>query len=183
MINQEEIIIAGYGGQGTLLAGTVLAQAGLESGKNVTSFPSYGAEMRGGIANCTTVISDDEIGSPVVSKPATLIILNNLSLRKFLPRLQENGLLITNSSLVTDRIERKDIKLVNVPATGIAEKEIGNVKTANMVMLGAYLKHQPIIPLESLLKAIEILFANKKELISLNQRAAKLGYDYATKNR
>lgn len=175
---KEEIIIAGAGGQGILFAGELLARAATDVGKYVTFFPSYGAEIRGGSANCMVVISDKEIGSPVVFHPSTLVILNNLSLDRFLGRLKEKGLLLINSSLVNTEINHSGIEIVRIPASEIAEKRVGNIKTANLVILGKYLAKRKIIPIENVLRSIEIVLNGKKELISLNSKALEYGYIY-----
>jgi 2-oxoglutarate ferredoxin oxidoreductase subunit gamma len=136
---QNEIIIAGFGGQGVLLAGTLLAQAAIEQGLHTTWFPSYGAEMRGGTANSTVVVSTDEIGSPLAFNPNALIALNEPSLNKFMPRMIEGSVIIANSSIIPSDKEYK-IKPVFVPLTDIADKEIKNVKTANLTAVGALIK-------------------------------------------
>lgn len=136
---QNEIIIAGFGGQGVLLAGTLLAQAAIEQGLHTTWFPSYGAEMRGGTANSTVVVSTDEIGSPLAFNPNALIALNEPSLNKFMPRMIEGSVIIANSSIISPEKEFK-IKPVFVPVTDIADKEIKNVRTANLVAVGALIK-------------------------------------------
>ncbi|HCJ67640.1 MAG TPA: 2-oxoacid:ferredoxin oxidoreductase subunit gamma [Elusimicrobia bacterium] len=175
---REEIIIAGSGGQGILFAGELLAQAAMNIGKEVSFFPSYGAEIRGGSANCTVVISDKEIGSPVVFNPSSIIILNNFSLNCFLPRLKKGGLLVINSSLVNTEINRQDIEIVRIPASEIAEKKVGNLKTTNLVILGKYLGKKRIIPMENMLKSIKTVLNGEKELISLNSEALQYGYEY-----
>ena len=136
---QNEIIIAGFGGQGVLLAGTLIAQAAIEQGLHTTWFPSYGAEMRGGTANSTVVVSTDEIGSPLAFNPNALIALNEPSLNRFLPRMIDGSVIIANSSIIPSDKEYK-IKPVFVPVTDIADKEIKNVKTANLVAVGALIK-------------------------------------------
>lgn len=133
---KQEFIIAGFGGQGVLLLGQMLAYAGMLEGKQVSWMPSYGPEMRGGTANCTVVISDEEIGSPVVSQPSCVIALNLPSLDKFEPMVKPGGLLLINSSLVDREPRRDDIKAVALPATEIAS-ELGNIRVTNMVALGA----------------------------------------------
>lgn len=175
---QEELIIAGAGGQGILFAGELLAHAAMEAGKYVTFFPSYGAEIRGGSANCTVVISDEEIGSPVVTHPSSLIVLNNLSLGRFLPQVKKKGLFIVNSSLVNSKITRNDIEILEIPANEIAEKKVGSLRTVNLVALGFYLKKREIVPLESVGKALEKILKEKKELLSLNKKALEYGYTY-----
>jgi 2-oxoglutarate ferredoxin oxidoreductase subunit gamma len=136
----EEVIIAGFGGQGIMLTGKLLAQTAMEAGKEVTYMPSYGAEVRGGTANCMVVIAEKKIACPVVGKPDSLIVLNKASLNKFGPRLKNNGLLIMNSSLIDTEPNLDDsIDIVPVPADELAV-ELGSKKSANMVALGAYLQ-------------------------------------------
>ena len=134
----EELIIAGFGGQGIMLIGKLLAQTAMNCGKEVTYMPSYGAEVRGGTANCMLVISDSEIACPVVSNPNSMIIMNKASLTKFTPSLKNNGLLILNSSLINiEPVVDDSIEVIRLPADEIAV-ELGNIKAANMVALGAY---------------------------------------------
>jgi 2-oxoglutarate ferredoxin oxidoreductase subunit gamma len=136
----EEVIIAGFGGQGTMLAGKLLAQTAMRTGKEVTYMPSYGAEVRGGTANCMIIIADRKIACPVVGKPDSLIVMNKASLTKFGPRLKKGGLLVMNSSLIDIEPQLDEtIEIVKVPADEIAV-ELGNQKAANMVALGAYLQ-------------------------------------------
>jgi 2-oxoglutarate ferredoxin oxidoreductase subunit gamma len=135
---EYRIIIAGAGGQGTLFLGKVLAQAGMIEGKQVTWFPSYGAEMRGGTANCTVILSDEMIGSPVVFSPDILIAMNRASVERFQPQLKKKGLLLFDSSLISGIVFRENVVSVGIPATQIAGS-LGNTKAANMVMLGALL--------------------------------------------
>jgi 2-oxoglutarate ferredoxin oxidoreductase subunit gamma len=136
----EEVIIAGFGGQGTMLAGKLLGQTAMRSGKEVTYMPSYGAEVRGGTANCMVIIAESEIACPVVGRPDSLIVMNKASLTKFGPRLKTGGLLVMNSSLIDVEPQLDEtIEVVKVPADEIAV-ELGNQKAANMVALGAYLQ-------------------------------------------
>ena len=173
---REEVIMAGFGGQGIMFMGTVLAQAAMEENKKVTFFPSYGAEMRGGIANCTVIISDEEIGSPVVTNPGTVIALNQQSTNKFSQRLKKGGLLIIDSSLVGEEPAGNQIKKVKIAATRIAD-ELGDKRAANMVALGAYLKEVKILKLESLVKSLAHLLGEKKKgLLDINVKALESGY-------
>src|SRR5512133_2324038 len=133
---QTEIIIAGFGGQGVLFAGQLLAYAGMDEGKQVTWIPSYGPEMRGGTANCTVIISDDVIGSPLVLHPTAVIAMNRPSLDKYEPMVKPGGVLIINTSMVDRKAVRKDIKVVEVDANAMAEK-LGDKRMSNMVLLGA----------------------------------------------
>ncbi len=172
----EEIIIAGFGGQGVMSMGRLLAYIGMLENKNVSWFPSYGPEMRGGTANCTVIISSEPIGSPVTSTPTTAIVMNRPSLDKFEPMVKENGYLFINSSLIDKKAERKDINIYEVPANDIAE-EIGNPRVANMVMVGAYIGVTGIFSKE---KAIEAMKSSLKraeqEILELNEKAIERGY-------
>ena len=172
---REEIICAGFGGQGIVSMGRLLAWGALKYNKFVTFIPSYGAEMRDGTANCSVIISDGEIASPSIEFPTVLIIMNNVSLNKFEPRLHKNGLLIINSSLVDKKTKRKDIKVIQIPATEIAE-EIGQIKTANMVALGTYIGKSKIMPLKNLEESLPDVFPGaKKELLELNIKGLRKG--------
>ncbi|MDA8083275.1 MAG: 2-oxoacid:acceptor oxidoreductase family protein [Nitrospiraceae bacterium] len=148
----HKIIIAGSGGQGILFLGKTLAFAGMSEGKEVTWFPSYGAEMRGGTANCTVVIADEMIGSPVVLNPDILVIMNRISLDRFLPRLTRKGLLFYDSSLIPEPLTRG--RSVPVPATEIASA-VSTTRAANMVMLGAIVAKTGIVGMQSLRKVFE----------------------------
>ena len=172
----EKIIIAGSGGQGIMLLGKVLAVAAMREGKFVTLLPSYGAEVRGGTAHCMLVISEEEIGSPYVGKADTLIVMNQPSLERFIPRLKKRGLLIINSSLVDKGRLKKNIACaVAGPFTDIAIN-IGNIKVANMIALGAYLAQTKFISLKSAKVAIaEVAPKAKKNLVEINQRALEEG--------
>lgn len=173
----EDIIIAGFGGQGILFIGKLLAYAVMKEGRNVTWIPSYGPEMRGGTANCTVVISDEEIGSPVITAPHSLIIMNNPSLEAFETRLKPDGLLVINTSLVTLQPKRTDINIIRVPANKIAI-EVGNDKVANMVMLGAYIAKKRTVAKESILEALKkVLGPQKEELFQLNKTAFERGME------
>jgi len=177
MKTYNEIIIAGFGGQGVLLAGTILAQSAMEEGLNTTWFPSYGAEMRGGTANSTVIISDDEIGSPIAFNPSGLIALNALSLDKFLPKMSEKAVIIANSSII-NKDDYKNKNIIFIPISEIADKEIGNIKAANMVAVGALVKVLNVPALENVLNAVKTAFAKKEGLVELNIKAVKAGYDY-----
>jgi len=180
---QEEMIFSGFGGQGALFAGMVLAYAGMESGKNVTWIPSYGPEMRGGTAHVTIIISDEEIGSPVIRYPSATIVLNNPSMEKYEPLIKEGGVLVYNSSLITNTPTRSDIRYVPVPANEIASG-LGSVKMANMVALGALVTATGVLPLEAVTQALRNhLPESKSDLLEPNvqalQRGAKLGQPVA----
>lgn len=176
---QSEIIIAGFGGQGVLFAGQVLAYAALDAGKEVTWFPSYGPEMRGGTANCTVVIADEEIGAPLVRNPGAAILMNLPSLGKFEPRMKPGGTVILNTSLADRPVERDDLCVVALPATEIAE-ELGDKRMANMVMLGALMASTDFMPLELVIIALAThLPERKKHLLQANLAALERGRAYA----
>lgn len=173
----QDVMIAGFGGQGVLLAGKLLAYAGMLEGKQVTWFPSYGAEIRGGTANCTVIISDREIGSPVVQQPSAMLILNDASFVKFESRIQSCGNLFLNTSLVVRPSSRGDIARIEIRANDIAE-ELGDIRIANMVMLGAFLRKTGVVSLESVLSALKALLpARRHSLLVLNEKALKCGGD------
>lgn len=151
---QTEILIAGFGGQGVLFAGQLLAYAALDEGKQVTWIPSYGPEMRGGTANCTVIIADEEIGSPIVRNPTAVIAMNLPSLDKYEPLVKAGGVLVINESMVDHTATRKDITIAAVPANDIAEK-IGDRRMTNMVLLGALLANLQVLPLEAIEKALK----------------------------
>jgi len=171
----ERIIISGFGGQGVMLIGRLLAYAGMIEGKKVAWMPSYGPEMRGGTANCTVLISTKEIGSPIVSHPKVLIAMNQPSLDKFESNVNENGLIILNDSLIKREVKRDDVNVIKIPADDIADK-LGNSRAANMVILGAYVKKSGAVKLETIFKALEkALTGRNKKLLSLNKEALKQG--------
>lgn len=175
----EQIIMAGFGGQGILFLGKVIAEVGMSIGKNVSWIPSYGPEMRGGTANCSVVISDYEIASPIVREPDTLIAMNGPSLAKFEDKIKTNGRMIYNSSIINQNKFRSDIKSWPIPATELANK-LGNDKVANIVMVGAYSKLADVISSDDVLKAFSKLIpANKKDLYEVNLAAFKKGLEFA----
>lgn len=151
---QTEVIISGFGGQGVLFAGQLLAYAGLDNHREVTWFPSYGPEMRGGTAHCTVIVGDEEIGSPIVKNPAAAVVMNIPSLEKYEPLVREGGLLVVNGSLVDREPTRADIESVIVPANEVAE-EIGDRRYANMVMTGALLQRSGIFTLNEIGEALK----------------------------
>jgi 2-oxoglutarate ferredoxin oxidoreductase subunit gamma len=168
---EEKIIIAGFGGQGVVLAGNVIAQTALATNKNVAAMVSYGAEVRGGTANCTVIISDREIASPVVDNPSIAIILNEPSLDKYEDRVETNGLIILNSSLVKRDLVRKDVKVLRIKATDLAD-DLGNSKVANLILLGAFIKKTKIFTLDKVLEILPISFPKSKQnLIEINKKA------------
>ncbi|MHC4293331.1 MAG: 2-oxoacid:acceptor oxidoreductase family protein [Planctomycetota bacterium] len=178
----EEIIIAGFGGQGIMLTGRLLAQTAMEAGREVTYMPSYGAEVRGGTANCMVVVASDAIASPLVSNPDSLIVMNKASLQKFLPRLKEGGLLIYNSSL----IEQNDLEeisgrnnVLSVPANELAV-ELGSVKAANMVAIGAFLQKRGLFSPDAAAKSLPKVLAKRyHKTLPINTKALHRGAEYA----
>lgn len=171
----QGVIMSGFGGQGIISAGILLTYAGMVDGKHVTFFPAYGAEMRGGTANCSVVVSSEEVASPVVSTPDSLIVMNEPSLLRFEPALKPQGLLLINKSLVSSQPKRNDVNAVSIDANKIAE-EIGTVKCANMVMLGALINRTQAVSLESMIKTLPKVFPRaKKEMIDINVEALKRG--------
>ena len=173
-----ETTLAGFGGQGILSAGRILAYAGLVDGKHVSWYPSYGPEMRGGTANCGVVVADEDIGSPIISKPHAAIIMNIASLDKFEKELRKDGLLIVDSSLVPIRPVRTDLETYFIPATEIAS-EIGNKAFANIVMLGKLIGKTGIVSVESFESALKKTLSPKKHfMIPDEMKALKIGMDY-----
>jgi 2-oxoglutarate ferredoxin oxidoreductase subunit gamma len=176
---QTEIIFSGFGGQGVLFAGQILTFAGMDSGKEVTWMPSYGPEMRGGTANCTVIIADEEIGSPLVRHPQAVVVMNLPSLDKYESTLPENGVLIINGSLVNRDTTRTDIIHVIVPANEIAEK-LGNKRLTNMVLLGALLEKLPVLPMSAIDDALKNHLPERhRKFLPANLEALKLGAAFA----
>jgi 2-oxoglutarate ferredoxin oxidoreductase subunit gamma len=172
---QKEIIFSGFGGQGALFAGQVLAFAAMDAGYDVTWMPSYGPEMRGGTANCTVVIADEEIGSPTVKHPTASVVMNLPSLDKFEPLVTPGGVLIVNSSLVNRDPIRNDIIWLMIPAQEIAET-IGPRRLLNMVMLGALLDKLPILPLKAIKDSLAAHLPERhKNLLKSNLAALDQG--------
>ena len=169
-------IFAGFGGQGVLSMGLNLTQAAMLEGKHVTYLPSYGAEVRGGTANCTVAISDEEIASPVASSPEFIVAMNQPSLVRFQNQIQSGGLFFINSSLVEAEISRGDVDIINVSANRIAE-DLVSPRSANMVMLGAFIKKSNLVSLSSVIEGLKDAFKNKQKLIASNEEALKAGYD------
>ena len=175
----QDVIIAGFGGQGVMLVGNLLAQAGMEHGLEVSFIPVYGAEMRGGTANCTVVLDEHHIGSPLVREPMSTIILNEPSLAKFQPRLAADGVQIVNATLVAQNLLDAARRTVYIPVNDIAH-ELGNVKMANMVALGAWLKATGALPLNVVQDALNrVVSAHYAKLISANAKALEQGYNFA----
>jgi 2-oxoglutarate ferredoxin oxidoreductase subunit gamma len=170
-----EIILAGFGGQGVLLIGKLLAYAGMRAGREVTWMPAYGPEMRGGTCNCTVVLSDRPIGSPITKSPHGLIALNLPSLDKFEDSVRPGGIITVNTSLINRSPRRTDVMVVAVPANEVAI-ECGNAKAANMVALGAYLGASGITDLEQVKAILAESFAGKPALVAVNHAALSRGF-------
>jgi len=171
---QVEAKFAGFGGQGIMVAGKFLAEAGMEEGKQVIWIPSYGPEMRGGTAYCTVVVSDKPIGSPVINNPIHLIAMNRPSLEKFAPMVRPGGIILINSSLIPIRSERDDVDEYLVPCNQIAN-DIGNIRGPNMVVLGAYVGVSGIVGLDTIEHIIREEFKKKPQFIEMNVEAMKQG--------
>lgn len=172
---EAQFLIAGFGGQGVLLIGQLLAKAAMHDGMNVSWMPSYGPEMRGGEANCAVVISDEPIGSPLVTEPPIAVIMNKPSMLKFTPAMETGGLMLYNASLIDVAPDRDDITAVPVACNAIAE-QLGNARTANMVMLGAIIEKTHVISIDSAMEALRLTFGPKKEhLLPINRQAMEAG--------
>ena len=175
---QTEIIVAGFGGQGVLFAGQLLSYAAMDEGREVTWIPSYGPEMRGGTANCTVVISDEEIGSPMVRNPQAVIAMNLPSFDKYEPVIKTGGVLIVNASITNRPPSRTDIHTVMVPGNEVAES-LGDRRMTNMVLLGALLANLPVLSLEALERALKgHLPARHQRLLPMNLQALHRGAEY-----
>ncbi len=173
----EGIIFAGFGGQGIILSGKLICIAAMREGKNVSHIPSYGAEMRGGTANCSVVISDEEIASPLIRQPSICVVMNKPSLFKFEESVQAGGLLIYNTSLIDLKPSRDDIRAVPVQANDLAQEE-GNVRSANMIALGLLLRLKPeLAALDSVISALdEAVSARNRSLNIINTKSLKRGF-------
>jgi len=175
---KEEIILAGFGGQGIMLMGKLISYAGMKEGKEVSWMPSYGPEMRGGTANCTVIVSDKLIPSPMTTQPDSIIVMNLPSFDKFLPQVKSGGTVFLNSTLIEEDVKRDDIKVIKIPANEIAN-QLGNSKIANMVMLGSYIEKKDVIKLKTVKNSLEsVLSARNQDLIDLNLKALEKGKEY-----
>jgi 2-oxoglutarate ferredoxin oxidoreductase subunit gamma len=178
----KKTVFAGFGGQGVLMMGYVYAVAAMRDGHEVTYLPSYGAEVRGGTANCTVAVSDEEIFSPVASSPDFAVIMNNPSLSRFESAISEKGVVILNTSLVDGDITRTDITAVKLPANKIAREEFGNERSVNMIMLGAFVTKTQVTSLESIMGALEEISKGKKAaMMKLNRKSLDIGAEYVLK--
>jgi len=177
-VQQERLIIAGFGGQGIMFMGKLLCCAGMLQGRHVTYMPSYGAEVRGGTAYCNVIVSDEEIPSPVVAEPTAAIIMNTPSLIKFEPMLAKKGLIIINSALVDRPAKRRDVEPIHIPATNIADR-LGNTRVANMVALGAFLAKRDVVQMQTALAAVEeMLPPYRRHLVEINRQALGEGKSF-----
>jgi 2-oxoglutarate ferredoxin oxidoreductase subunit gamma len=179
-MQQFEVTWAGFGGQGVMVAGQLLAQGGIKEGKNVVWLPSYGPEMRGGTAYCTVVISDARIGSPIINDPQCCCVFNRPSFDKFSPRVRSGGFLLVNSSLIDVTTDRDDLTEILVPCNRMA-LDAGNARALNVAMLGAFVGATRVIKFDTVLAAMEEKLGKKKELLEINRAVLKQGYDLGVK--
>lgn len=177
---QHEVQFAGFGGQGIMMMGKILAHAAMNEGLEVGWIPSYGPEMRGGTAYCTVVISDRPIGSPIIRNPKHLVAMNRPSLEKFAPMVKPGGVIFVNSSLITVGCGRDDIDELRVPVVDMAS-ELGNVKAANIIALAAFVYRSKAVDFEGLREAVKEEFAAKEKFIPLNMKAVDAGREAAEK--
>ncbi|MBF0543665.1 MAG: 2-oxoacid:acceptor oxidoreductase family protein [Candidatus Riflebacteria bacterium] len=181
--NVERIILAGFGGQGILFLGKILAQVGMEAGRHVSWIPAYGPEMRGGTANCTVIISENPIASPLVTVPDTVLAMNGLSVTRFANRIKAGGMLMYNSSLIERQEFRDDVRLVEIPASEIAD-DLGNARVANLVMAGAYAKFTKLFSFDDIKKTLPSLFSSsKKDLMDINMAALEKGFSFVKEKK
>ena len=174
-------IFAGFGGQGVLLMGYVLSHGAMLKGLNVTYFPAYGAEMRGGTANCTVTLSDKKIASPVASNPDTLVAMNYPSLEKFEPSMAEGGLVLLNASLIRESPSRSDVQVLRVPTVDLAH-EVGSDRVVNMVMMGAFCAKTKLLTREEAVKGMQTALKGKEKFFELNQKGIERGFSFVEKN-
>jgi len=178
----KRTLFAGFGGQGVLLMGYVLSHGAMHRGLNVTYFPSYGAEMRGGTANCTVTLSDKKIASPVASSPDILVAMNYPSLEKFEQTVAKGGLILLNTSLITEKVTRKDVEVINVPTLDLA-REAGSDRAINMVMIGALCAKSGLLPLEDTVKGMEAALKGKEKFFPLNRKGIERGFDFINQGK
>ncbi len=176
----KEMIFAGFGGQGVMLMGQILAYAGMLEGQQVSWFPAYGPEMRGGTANCSIIIGDEPVGTPIVTEPSVVVAMNLPSLDKFEPMLPVGGTLLINSSLIDRKPHRTDVKTHYVPCNDIAQ-ELGNLKVANMVMVGAIIAASGVVNIDSVITVLaKKIFKNKPKVMPINEQAIRRGLECVT---
>lgn len=173
-----QLLIAGFGGQGVLFAGKFIAYKGLLEGRQLSWLPSYGPEMRGGTANCSVILSDEPVGSPIVSNPDVLMAMNLPSLDKYEKDVVSGGTIIVDSTLIERKVERDDVKVFYVPATKLAQ-QADMPKLANMIMVGKFLKETSAVSAENITDALKkVIPARKAEMLDVNLKAIQLGFDY-----
>jgi 2-oxoglutarate ferredoxin oxidoreductase subunit gamma len=171
-------IFSGFGGQGVLMMGISLAHGAMSNGYHVTYLPAYGAEVRGGTANCTVAVADEEITSPVASEPDYLVVMNSPSLTTFQNKVTQGGTIFLNSSIVEARPSRQDVNCIAVPCGDMAQA-LGNDRVANIIMMGAFIKKTGIVPADIYLKSLEtIMGSKKKSAAEVNRKAFNAGYDF-----
>jgi len=177
----EEIIFAGFGGQGIMFMGKAIAYAAMNEGKHITWIPSYGAEVRGGTAYAMVIVSDEAIASPLIKEPTICIAMNGPSFRKYESRVKAKGLLIMNKSIIDTEARRKDIEVLNIPITELA-REAGDYRIGNMVALGALLGKKKIVRLESLINGLkDIVSSSYYSLLPVNEKAIRKGFEYGSR--
>jgi 2-oxoglutarate ferredoxin oxidoreductase subunit gamma len=177
----HDVVIAGFGGQGVLFIGNLLAEAGMDEGFHVTFMPAYGVEMRGGTANCNVIVSSEEVGSPITDSPLSGIIMNEASLVRFLPSIQKDGFLFYNSSLIPEEtVSRNDIRVIPVPANDLAQK-VGSAQVASLIILGCFVEWTRVLRKESFPHALEEMISPKarEKFLPLNMAALEEGIRYA----
>ncbi len=178
----HDMILAGFGGQGVMLIGRMLAYAGMNAGCEVSWLPSYGPEMRGGTANCTVVVSDKPVGSPVIQNPEILLAMNLPSLDRFEPFVKKGGVIVVNSSLINRSVARDDVLTLEIPVNDMAI-ELGNPRCANIIALGAVVGASEVLPKAEVLQMVKENFAAKPKLVDLNVNAFETGYEQGQKAR
>lgn len=175
-------IFAGFGGQGVLLMGYVLSHGAMLKGLNVTYFPAYGAEMRGGTANCTVTLSDRKIASPVASNPEILVAMNYPSLEKFEPKVAEGGLIFLNASLIGELPSRSDLEVLQIPTVELAQ-EVGSDRAVNMVMMGAFCAKTKLLSLDETVHGMQAALKGKESFFDLNQKGIARGFAFVEKGK
>jgi 2-oxoglutarate ferredoxin oxidoreductase subunit gamma len=175
-------IFAGFGGQGVLLMGYVLSHGAMHKGLNVTYFPAYGAEMRGGTANCTITLSDKKIASPVASNPDILVAMNFPSLEKFEPTVAKQGLVFLNASLISENLSRGDLEVLRVPTAELA-REVGSDRVMNMVMIGAFCAKTGLLTMEETFKGMEAALKGKERFFDLNRKGIERGFSFIAEGK
>jgi 2-oxoglutarate ferredoxin oxidoreductase subunit gamma len=175
-------IFAGFGGQGVLLMGYVLSHGAMHKGLNVTYFPAYGAEMRGGTANCTITLSDKKIASPVASNPDILVAMNFPSLEKFEPTVVKQGLVFLNASLISESLSREDLEVLRVPTAELA-REVGSDRVMNMVMIGAFCAKTGLLTMEETFKGMEAALKGKERFFDLNRKGIERGFSFISEGK